>query len=38
MALDDEEQAMRDRALDAIRPTLEGDELDRALARGTTWI
>ena len=35
MALDDEEEAMRDRALDAIRPTLEGDELDRALARGT---
>ena len=35
MALDDEEKAMRDRALAAIRPTLDGAGLERALARGS---
>ena len=35
MALDDEEKAMRDRALGAIRPALDDTELERAVARGT---
>jgi predicted ATPase/class 3 adenylate cyclase/uncharacterized membrane protein len=35
MALDDEEKAMRDRAMAAIQPVLDGAELDRALARGS---
>ena len=35
MALDDEEKAMRDRALDAIRPALDGAGLERAFARGS---
>jgi predicted ATPase/class 3 adenylate cyclase len=34
MALDDEEKAMRDRALEAIRPALDGVDLERALGRG----
>ena len=34
MALDDEEEAMRDRALEAMRPTLDGAALESALARG----
>jgi hypothetical protein len=34
MALDDEEKAMRDRALEAIRPALDGVDLERALRRG----
>jgi hypothetical protein len=35
MALDDGEKAMRDRALAAIRPVLDGAELERAWARGS---
>jgi uncharacterized membrane protein len=35
MALDDEEKAMRDRAMAAIQPVLDGAELERALARGS---
>jgi non-specific serine/threonine protein kinase len=35
MALDDEEKAMRDRALGAIQAELDGAELERALARGS---
>jgi predicted ATPase/class 3 adenylate cyclase len=34
MALDDEEKAMRDRALEAIRPALDAVDQDRALGRG----
>jgi hypothetical protein len=33
--LDDDENAMRDRALAAIRPVLDGAELERAWARGS---
>jgi predicted ATPase/class 3 adenylate cyclase len=35
LALDDDERAMRDRALAAIRPALDGAELTRAWARGS---
>lgn len=35
MALDDDEKAMRDRAMAAIQPVLDGAELERALARGS---
>jgi hypothetical protein len=35
MALDDEEKAMRERALAAIQPALDGAGLERAIARGS---
>jgi hypothetical protein len=35
MALDDDEKAMRNRALAAMRPALDGTQLEGAMARGS---